>query len=97
MAEEGKNLLATFEAKLRQLMHQYEQLQHENESLKHFLAQKGDELKKLNDSKNELETMYINLRMAKTISIHDRDIMDTKKRLSKLVRGVDRCIALLND
>ena len=63
MAEEGKNLLATFEAKLRQLMHQYEQLQHENESLKHFLAQKGDELKKLNDSKNELETMYIKMKV----------------------------------
>ena len=39
--------------------------------------------------------MYTNLKMARTISIHDNDIKDTKQRLSKLVREVDRCIALL--
>jgi hypothetical protein len=31
------------------------------------------------------------------ISVADRDITETKQRLAKLVREVDRCIALLNE
>ena len=97
MAEEEKKLLITFEARLRQLIYQYEQLQQENNRLKQLLEQKNEEIGKLSDSKNKLEVMYTNLRTAKTISIHDKDITDTKKRVSKLVREVDRCIALLKD
>ena len=44
-----------------------------------------------------LEVRYTNLKMARTISIHDKDINDTKQRLSRLVREVDKCIALLNE
>ena len=97
MAEKDKKLLVTFEARLRQLIFQYEQLQQENNRLNQLLAQKNEEIEKLADSKNKLEVMYSNLRTAKTISIHDKDITDTKKRLSKLVREVDRCIALLKE
>ena len=47
--------------------------------------------------RKELEVRYTNLKMARTISIHDKDINDTKQRLSRLVREVDKCIALLNE
>lgn len=97
MAEKDKNLLSTFESRLRQLIHLYEELQKENESLKQLLVKKNEEVSTLTDSKKDLEAMYTNLRMAKTIGIHDQDITETKKRLSKLVREVDRCIALLNE
>ncbi len=97
MAEEDKNLLTTFEARLRQLIYQYEQLQQENNRLNKLLVAKDEEIGKLTDSKNKLEVMYTNLRTAKTISIHDKDVVDTKKRLLKLVREVDRCIALLKE
>lgn len=97
MAEKDKNLLSTFESRLRQLIHLYEELQKENESLKQLLVKKNEEVSMLADSKKDLEAMYTNLRIAKTIGIHDQDITETKKRLSKLVREVDRCIALLNE
>jgi hypothetical protein len=35
--------------------------------------------------------------MARVIGVTDRDIADTKQRLAKLVREVDKCIALLNE
>lgn len=97
MAEEDKNLLSTFESRLRQFIHLYEELQKENESLKQLLVKKNEEVSALTDSKKNLEAMYTNLRIAKTIGIHDQDITETKKRLSKLVREVDRCIALLKE
>ena len=44
----------------------------------------------------ELETRYANLKMARMISVNDDEIRDTKQRLTRLVREVDKCIALLN-
>ena len=71
------------------------ELTRENARLKQLLAEKDEEIKQVENSRKELEAMYTNLKMARTISIHDNDIKDTKQRLSKLVREVDRCIALL--
>ena len=78
-------------------MYLHDELKHENAKLKQLLAEKDDEIKRLEDSRNELEAMYTNLKMARTLSIHDKDISDTKQRLSKLVREIDKCIALLNE
>ena len=92
MTEEDKKLLSTFEARLRHFMYLHDELTRENARLKQLLAEKDDEIKQVENSRKELEAMYTNLKMARTISIHDND---TKQRLSKLVREVDRCIALL--
>lgn len=97
MTEEDKKLLGTFEARLRHFMYLHEELKHENAKLKQLLAEKDEEVKRLDNSRKELEVMYTNLKMARTISIHDKDINDTKLRLSRLVREVDKCIALLNE
>jgi translation elongation factor EF-Tu-like GTPase len=45
----------------------------------------------------ELELNYTNLKTATTISLNGSDVKETKLRLSKLVREVDKCIALLNE
>ena len=95
MTEEDKKLLSTFEARLRHFMYLHDELTRENAWLKQLLAEKDEEIKQVENSRKELEAMYTNLKMARTISIHDNDIKDTKQRLSKLVREVDRCIALL--
>lgn len=97
MTEEDKKLLGTFEARLRHFMYLHDELKHENAKLKQLLAEKDAEVKRLDNSRKELEVMYTNLKMARTISIHDKDINDTKLRLSRLVREVDKCIALLNE
>ena len=76
-------------------MYLHDELKHENAKLKQLLTEKNEEVRRLENSRKELEAMYTNLKMARTISIHDNDIKDTKQRLSKLVREVDRCIALL--
>lgn len=97
MTEEDKKLLGTFEAKLRHFMYLHDELRHENARLKQLLAEKNEEVKRIENSRKELEVMYANLKMARTISIHDQDISDTKQRLSRLVREIDKCIALLNE
>ena len=97
MTEEDKKLISSFEGKLRHFMFLYEELRQENADLKHLLAQKDEEISQLERSRKELEVRYTDLKMARTISLYDKDIKDTKQRLSSLVREVDKCIALLNE
>ena len=74
----------------------YEELRQENADLKRLLTQKDEEIGQLEQSRKELEARYTDLKMARTISLYDKDIKDTKQRLTSLVREIDRCIALLN-
>ena len=75
----------------------HEELRQENADLKHLLMQKDEEIRQLNLSLKESEARYTDLKTARTISLYDKDIKDTKQRLSSLVREVDKCIALLNE
>ena len=60
----------------------------ENEKLKN---------EKVQAQYDELEVSYTNLKTATAISLNGSDVKETKLRLSKLVREVDKCIALLNE
>ena len=97
MTEEDKKLIGSFEGKLRHFMFLYDELKQENADLKHLLMQKDKEIQSLELSRKELEAQYTDLKMARTISLYDKDIKETKQRLSSLVREIDRCIALLNE
>lgn len=97
MTEEDKKLLNTFEGKLRHFMYLYEELKQENTSLRQLLAEKEVEISELQNSRKELEAMYTNLKTARILSINGNELRDTKQRLAKLVREVDKCIALLNE
>lgn len=97
MTEEDKKLLKTFETKLRHLMYLHEEAKRENTEIKQLLREKEKELERLIHNYKNLEANYANLKLAKAISLDDNEIKDTKQRLSKLVREVDKCIALLNE
>ena len=75
----------------------YEELKQENANLKQLLMQKEKEILTLEQSQRDLEAQYTDLKMARTLSLYDKDIKDTKLRLSGLVREIDKCIALLNE
>lgn len=97
MTEEEKKLLSTFEARLRHLMYLHSELKRENAEIKLLLEQKEEEVVRLRSKYNDLEVIYTNLKIARTISAKDSEVKETKQRLSKLVREVDKCIALLNE
>ncbi|MBQ1973160.1 MAG: hypothetical protein II222_02250 [Paraprevotella sp.] len=52
-------------------------------------------IKELRSEIGTLNANYANLKLAKMIEIGDQEIKDAKSRFSKLVRDVDKCIALL--
>ena len=97
MTEEEKKLLSTFETQLRHLMYLHDELKRENAGLRKLLENEKLKNEKVQAQYDELEVIYTNLKTATAISLNGSDVKETKLRLSKLVREVDKCIALLNE
>jgi hypothetical protein len=66
-----------------------EELENEREKLKNKL----DQQLKLNQ---ELEHKYNNLKLAKVMTGNDDEEHDAKIKVNRIVREIDKCIALLN-
>ena len=97
MTEEEKELLRTFEARLRHLIYLHDELRRENAGLRQLLDDCRAARDEAEDRCRALEKRYTDLKTATTISLDGSDVKETKLRLSKLVREVDKCIALLNE
>ena len=97
MTEEGDNLLNDIETRLGHLAYLQKELRRENEQLKDALNAKERELEQVHEEYKALQANYTNLKQARIIAARDSEVADTKQRLSKLVREVDKCIALLNE
>ena len=97
MTEEEKKLLNSFETQLRHLIYLHDELKRENAELKKLLENEKLKNEKVQAQYDELEVSYTNLKTATAISLNGSDVKETKLRLSKLVREVDKCIALLDE
>lgn len=97
MKEEERKLLATFESSLRLLMHMHDELKNKCANLEKQIQQQNEEIELARKDFKRLEAEYTNLKIAQTINLNGGDVKETKLRLSKLVREVDKCIALLNE
>ena len=96
MTDQEKNLLINFEFKVKQFIAKHEALKQEKSQ---FLSKTEDLEKSLNQLRKEnqiLEQKYENLKLAKMLIASDVENKDAKSRIQKLVREIDKCIALLN-
>lgn len=97
MTDEQAKMVANFEDRVRQLMFLCDSLKQENADLKLLFAGQKALNESLTEENEQLKNKYDNLKMAKIISVRQNDFSEAKKRLSNLVREVDKCIALLNE
>ena len=97
MTEEQSKLIANFEARVRQLMFLCDELKQKNAVLEKDLVNEVEKTQSLEEEITRLNLKYDNLKIARIISVKQDDFRGAKKRLSKLVREVDKCIALLNE
>jgi len=97
MTDEQQKLLTNFETRVRQLMLLCNSLKQDKAQLEKALGAKESALKEAKESIQELNTRYDNLKLAKMISQVGTDVKGAQQRLSKLVREVDKCIALINE
>ena len=96
MTDDQKQLLTDFESKVHHLMRMYEELKERNTALNDKLSERNQLVQDTNEEIERLKTRYESLKIARIVSISQDEISGAKERLSKLVREVDKCIALLN-
>jgi predicted nucleic acid-binding Zn-ribbon protein len=93
----NEKTLATFETRLRQMILRFQELKKENQEL-YAMVDKGEQdIKELRSKLEQQQHDYNSLKMAKMIEITDGNLTDAKERLSKLIRDVNKCIAILSD
>lgn len=97
MAEVQDKLISNFEARVRQLMHFCNSLKEENMQIRQDVSAKEAQIKQMEASFAELSTKYENLKLAQGVTLSEDERRLAKSRYTKLVREIDKCIALLNE
>ena len=93
----NEKTLATFETRLRQLLLRFQELKKENGELYAMLESNEKTVKEVREKVSQQQSDYDSLKMAKMIEITDGNLDGAKERLSKLIRDVNKCIAILSD
>lgn len=96
MTTEERQSMKNFEAKVRQAIAQFRVLKQENADLYAELENKDEEIRKLKASLAQSQNDYNNLKLAKMIEVSDADIKESKMKISRLVREINKCINILS-
>jgi predicted nucleic acid-binding Zn-ribbon protein len=94
---ESEKALATFQTRVRDLIRRFQQLKKENEELYAMVGESEEKIKKLEARISQAERDYQSLKMARMVEITDGDLEGAKNRLARLIREVNKCIAVLSD
>ncbi len=97
MTEDQNRLLAVFEVRVRDLMALCDMQRQKIVELTDALNQTEEALQQTREEAAAWKAKFDNLLTAKVVSANEEEMKDARMRLSKLVREVDRCIALLNE
>ena len=97
MTEDHKRLLATFEVRIRDLMALCDQQKQKINELTKTLNRKEEELRQAKDTIEGLNAKCNNLLTARVVSTNEEELKNARGRLARLVREVEKCIALLNE
>lgn len=97
MTNKHDELINAFETKLRKLISEYESLREQNEQLKAALERKQEDLMHAQQQFLEIRNNYDRLRVARNLGVTEEERVESKRRINKIVREIDKCLALLNE
>lgn len=79
------------------MISRYEEQKKQNNALREKNLELTERVAQLENTIEELNKKYENLKIAKVLSsIPGEDVHDTKIQVNRIVREIDKCIALLN-
>lgn len=96
MTEEDRLLLNDLNANAKQLFSLFADLETENQLLKANILVLNAEIEKLEHEKLELGRKIENLKIASGILSGVDENREAKLKINRLIREIDKCIALLN-
>ncbi len=97
MTNRYEELIHAFEKRLRKLISEYKLLQQQNDMMKAELIRKQDDLMHAHQEILELRKNYDHLKIAKNLATTEEEKKESKLRITKMVREIDKCLALLDE
>jgi len=95
MTNEESQLIKLLETRVRQLILQDQELRQQNAQLWQQVTEDDALIASLKEENKALEEKYATLKTAKMLQLSDNDTRNAKLRISRMMREVDKCIALL--
>ena len=96
MSGQGYEELIILNRKLDELLDRYSNLKREVEDLKNGNEVLRTELQDREEKVKELETKYERIKLSGALLGEGENGIEAKKKITELVREIDRCVALLN-
>lgn len=93
----SEKILADFETRVRQMILQFQKLKKENARLEDMLKEQAQEIDGLKARITQADNDYNSLKMARMLEITDGNLEEAKERLAKMIRQVNKCIAILSN
>lgn len=89
------DMVLRIETRTRQMLMLHQQLRQEIARMRHQLDEAEAQIRRLQDNNKKLQEDYAHLKIAKYIDMADDDTKQIRSRISKMVRDIDKCIAML--
>ena len=88
--------LRSFESDVRQLIKSYKVLRDTLSETRRQLSERDAEIERLESDLRQARRSYSTLKLARMIEVSDSDLKESKSRITRLVREVNKCISLLS-
>ena len=92
----NEKTLSLFTTRVRQMILQYQEMKQENDGLYEMVDEQNAKIKELEAQLEQAKQNYNSPKMARMIQVSNADMDVAKKKLSKLIRDVNKCITLLS-
>lgn len=89
--------IALFTTRVRQLILEYNKIKNENDRLRAMIDERDSALEKMEGQLAQVRNDYESLKMARMVEITNGDLESAQKRISKLIRDVNKCITLVSE
>lgn len=93
----SEKTIVEFQTKVRALILQFQNLKKENEELYAMLEKNEADVRQLRQQLLDKQQEFDAFKAAKLLEISDGDIQSARERLAKLIRDVNKCIAVLSE
>ena len=93
----NEKAISTFETRVRQMILRFQELKKENMELYAMVEKNEQTIKELQEKLTQADNDYHSLKMAKMMEITDGVLESAKARIAKMIRDVNKCIAILSD
>ena len=84
------------QSRIQQLIGMYEKQKAENELLNRQKSDMQEQVRQEQERVKNLEEKYNKLKISRALIASSEDVHDAKLKVNRMVREIDKCIALLN-